>query len=267
MKEITGYTKVFFIIADPIHHVQTPQMLNKVFAKYQFDGVVVPLHIPKQSLADTMTFFKGLKNFGGCVVTVPHKMDVLQYCEHLTKEASMMGAANVFRKNEDGSLEAHMLDGEGFIRGLKGYNHSVKNKSVYLAGAGGAANALAFALLNEGVAKLTIGNRTQQKAEDLRDKLLKVNSSFDIHIGTGDVSGHDVVVNATSLGLKDGDALPLDVDTLDASQLVCEIIMQPKETALLKAALQKGCQVHYGTPMLEGQVELMAEFFGASKDE
>src|SRR3546814_140524 len=133
-----------------------------------------------------------------------------------------------------------------------------------MAGAGGAANAIAFGLVQYGVSRLTIANRTVAKAEDLKARILDIHPQARINIGTPDPSGHDIVVNATSLGLKEGDALPMDVSRLAASQLVCEVIMQPEETALLLAARERGCAVHYGAPMLASQIELMAEFLGVS---
>lgn len=129
-------------------------------------------------------------------------------------------------------------------------------------GAGGAANAIAFALAQAGVSRLIIANRTRAKAEDLAQRVAAFLPATKVEIGSPDPSGHDLVVNATSLGLKDGDPLPLDADRLDASQVVAEIIMQPETTALLAAAAARGCRVHPGKPMLTCQLDLMADFMG-----
>jgi len=157
-----------------------------------------------------------------------------------------------------------MLDGEGFVRGLLTAGVTVQGKRAYLAGAGGAANAIGFALVQAGVSHLTIANRTPAKAEDLKARILSLHPDADISVGTPDPSGHDIVVNGTSLGMKEGDALPLDTARLSPDQLVCEVIMQPKDTALLLAAQAKGCKVHYGAPMLACQIELMAEMLGVT---
>lgn len=264
MKEITGETKLFGILADPIHHVKTPQRMNEYLARANYDGVLVPFHAKPDNLATVLEGLRRLENLVGVIVTVPHKTAVLELCDDASDTTRKIGAANVVRREPDGRLTAHMLDGEGFVRGMQSCGHSVEGKSAYMAGAGGAANAIAFGLVQYGVSRLTIANRTAAKAEDLKARILDIHPQARIDIGTPDPSGHDIVVNATSLGLKEGDALPMDVSRLDASQLVCEVIMQPEETALLRAAGERGCAVHYGAPMLASQIELMAEFLGVS---
>ena len=109
------------------------------------------------------------------------------------------------------------------------------------------------------MARLTIANRTTAKAEDLKARILSLLPDARIDIGRADPSGHDLVVNGTSLGMRDTDPLPLDAGRLTPDQLV--VIMQPRDTALLQAAA-RGCRVHHGAPMLACQIALMAEMMG-----
>ena len=264
MKEISGNTRLFGILADPIHHVKTPQRMNELFAKIGFDGVCVPFHARPDNLAAVVDGLRRLENLGGVIVTMPHKTAILELVDEVTPVAAKIGAANVVRRDADGRLVAHMLDGEGFVRGLLTAGVPVQGKSAYLAGAGGAANAIGFALIQAGVSRLTIANRTPAKAEDLKARILSLHPEARITIGTPDPAGHDLVVNGTSLGMKEGDALPLATSRLIPDQLVCEVIMQPRDTALLLAAKAKGCNVHYGAPMLACQIELMAEMLGVT---
>ncbi|WP_454689981.1 shikimate dehydrogenase family protein [Achromobacter aloeverae] len=259
---ITGETRIYGILADPIHHVQTPQRMNEHFAALGHDGVLVPLHAGADTLAQVMQGLRGLRNLGGVIVTVPHKTAIVGLCDEVSDSARLIGAANVVRREADGRMVGHMLDGEGFVGGLRDAGVEPRGRSAYLAGAGGAANAIAFALVQAGVSRLTIANRTRAKAEDLKQRLARLDAAADVVVGTPDPSGHDLVVNATSLGLREGDALPLDAARLTPNQRVCEIIMQPRETALLRAARQRGCPVHYGAPMLAAQIALMARFLG-----
>ncbi|MCY1201435.1 Shikimate dehydrogenase (NADP(+)) [compost metagenome] len=267
MKEITGNTRLFGILADPIHHVKTPQRMNEHFARIGFDGVCVPFHARPDNLAAVVEGLRRLENLGGVIVTIPHKTAILELVDDATPVARKIGAANVVRREADGRLVAHMLDGEGFVRGLQTAGVSLEGKSAYLAGAGGAANAIGFALVQAGVSRLTIANRTVAKAEDLKARILSLHPGADIAIGTPDPSGHDLVVNGTSLGMKPDDALPLDAGRLTPEQLVCEVIMQPRDTALLLAAQARGCKVHYGAPMLASQIELMAQMLGVADAE
>jgi len=262
VKAITGTTQLYGVLADPIHHVKAPQRLNEYFARIGHDGVCVPVHVKPDTLAVVVEGLRHMQNLGGFIVTVPHKTAVLALVDEASEATKLIGATNVVRRNADGRLVADMLDGEGFVSGVLASCHALQGKTAYMAGAGGAANAIAFALINAGVARLTIANRTTAKAGDLKARILSLYPQARIDVGTPDPSGHEVVVNATSLGLSEGDALPMDVSRLTPDQLVCEIIMQPKDTALLQAAQARGCQVHYGAPMLAHQIPLMAKAMG-----
>lgn len=262
--EITGDTKIFGILADPIHHVKTPQRINNHFRKVGFDGILIPIHVLPASLPEVVNGLRHMENLGGIVVTVPHKSEILKLCDSASDMTRRIGAANVVRRHNDGTLIANMLDGKGFISGLLSAGHQVKGRHVYMAGAGGAANALAFELVDADVASLTIANRTTEKVDSLISRIRDSHPKTKIFRGTADPTGYDVVINTTSLGLRAEDALPLDTSKLDVTQLVCDIIMAPRETKLLQAAKEKGCRIHYGAPMLINQIELMAEFLGVT---
>ncbi|MDI4658186.1 shikimate dehydrogenase family protein [Xanthobacter autotrophicus] len=261
-REITGLTRVYGILADPIHHVKTPQMLNALMGREGRDGVMVPFHVAPDDLATLVAGLKAMKSLGGFVVTVPHKTAIVDLCDAVSDSARRIGAVNTVRREADGRLIGEMLDGKGFVGGLLAAGIDPKDKSVYLAGAGGAANAIAFAFVEAGISRLTIANRTRAKAEDLAARLAEAYPAAQVEIGTPDPSGHDIVVNGTSLGLKEGDPLPLDAARLAPEQIVAEVIMQPEETALLAAAKAKGCRIHFGKPMLACQLDLMADFLG-----
>ncbi|MDZ4058019.1 MAG: shikimate dehydrogenase [Polynucleobacter sp.] len=260
MGEITGNTQVFGILADPIHHVKTPQGINRLFEAEAFDGVMVPIHVGERDLATVVQGLRAVNNLSGFVVTVPHKSAMVALCDEVSPDARLIGAVNVVRRSSDGRLHGTMLDGEGFVAGLRLEGINPTGVSAYLAGAGGAASAIAFALIRAGVSRLTIANRTSDKVLQLIDRIRAIYPAAVMNVGTDDPSGHDLVINGTSLGLRPGDALPLNVEHLQASQVVAEIIMQPAETPLLSAAKVKGCRVHFGAPMLSSQIALMAAF-------
>lgn len=259
---ITGRTAIWGILADPIHHVQTPQGLNALMQRRGVDGVLIPFHVGADGLATLVAGLKVMRNFRGFVATVPHKTAMVGLCDEISAQARAIGAVNTVRRESDGRLVGDMLDGAGFVAGLKQAGIAPRGRRVYMAGAGGAANAIAFALVQAGIAHLTIANRTAAKSEELKKRLAAHYPSVPVGIGTNDPSGHDLVVNATSLGLRPGDALPLDVSRLTPDQIVAEIIMQPEVTALMAAAQAHGCRVHPGKPMLTCQLEMMADFMG-----
>jgi len=260
MHEITGNTRIMATLAHPIHHVQAPQGINRLMRERGIDAVMMPLHVDPERLADAFQGLRAMRNFDGCVVTVPHKTAAPHLCDELTPAAARIDAVNVVRRLPDGRLLGGMLDGEGFVAGLRREGIEPQEKTAYLAGAGGAASAIAFALAEAGVGRLTIANRTPEKAQRLVVRLAPDFPAVKFVVGNDDPSGHDLVINATSLGLHEGDALPLDVNRLTPDQTAAEIIMQPVETPFLVAARDKGCRIQFGAPMLACQIELMAAF-------
>lgn len=258
---ISGRTTIYGIVADPIEHVKTPEAINEVIRRRGVDGILVPFQVREADFESWIQAARGLRNLGGFIVTVPHKTRMIHLCDEVTERARRIGAVNTVRREPDGRLIADMLDGVGFVGGLHRGGIGLPGTRVYLAGAGGAANAIAFALADSGIARLTIANRTRSKAEALVRRLAQ--SYPDLALAAGDdPSGHDLVINATSLGLRDSDPMPLNAARLPPQAIVAEIIMQPEETPLLVAARQRGCRIHPGLPMLLSQVELMADFMG-----
>jgi shikimate dehydrogenase len=263
MTEITGRTRLYAIVADPVGHVRTPMVFNARFAAKGTDAVLVPLHVPPAGLPDLFRAARAMKNLGGLIVTVPHKSAAVALCDEVSDMARAIGAVNTIRREPDGRLLGEMFDGPGFLAGLRQEGIEPRGRSVLLSGAGGAANAIAFVLAQAGVARLTIANRTSARAEELAARVRRYAPTVEISAGPPDPTGHELVVNATSLGLKEEDALPLDVDRLTPGMIVAEIIMIPEQTKLLREAARRGCRVHLGRHMLDTQVELMARFIGA----
>ena len=259
---ITGQTRLYAILGDPIAQVQTPQAINRLMAERGVDGVMVPMQVAAADLAAFAASLRCLHNFGGMVVTVPHKTAMTVLCDHISPAAAAVGAINVVRREADGRLVGEMLDGQGFVAGLRQYGIAIDGKSAFLAGAGGAANAIAFALADAGLARLTVYNRSPAKVDAMIERLARHCPAMTVQAGSGDPAGHDLVINATSLGMQLTDALPLSTALLTADQTVAEIIMQPVVTPLLAAAQAKGCRIHYGAPMLDCQIGLMADFIG-----
>lgn len=256
---ITGKTRLFAIVAHPAHHVRTPQAMNALFAEKGADAVMVACDVAPQGLAGFVAGLRAVENFGGLVVTVPHKVEIAALCDRLTVRAQVAGAVNAIRRDADGSLTGDLLDGAGFVAGLAKGGHHVAGRAVYLVGAGGAASAIAMALAAEGPARLTLVNRSLDKLAALAARLKAHHPDLEVVLG-GEVSGHDLVINATSLGLKPEDPLPLAIEDVDAGAVVAEVIMQPEYTKLLQAAQDRGLGVHPGRAMLDGQLAEMFAF-------
>ncbi|MEH2510137.1 shikimate dehydrogenase [Nitrobacteraceae bacterium AZCC 1564] len=262
IRAVTGHTRIFGILADPIYHVKTPEVMNALFKRHGVDGVLIPFHVAPDGLAAMVDGLRKMQNFGGFIATVPHKPAMLALCDEVTPEAKQIGAVNCVRREADGRMVGTMLDGIGFVEALRATGADPKGMRAYVAGAGGAASAIAFALAAARVSHLTIANRTATKASELVDRLHAVFPSITASTDAGAVRDHDLIVNGTSLGMKPSDAQPLDFSLIESRQIVAEAIMEPEMTPLLKAAEAKGCRIQRGKPMLESQIVLMAKHMG-----
>lgn len=134
---ITGKTRIYGILADPIHHVKTPEVMAEVFARHGVDAVLIPFHVQPEGLVTLVSGLKAMENFGGFIATVPHKPDMLGLCDGVTEEARNIGAVNCVRREADGRMVGTMLDGIGFVVALRTVTgFEPEGKRAYVAGAG-----------------------------------------------------------------------------------------------------------------------------------
>lgn len=263
MPMITGTTRLYAIVGDPIAHVRVPMVFNDVFQRERIDAACVPIHVRAPGLASAMRGLAAMENVAGFIVTAPHKHAMMTICDEVVGEAKLVGAVNTVRREADGRLVGELFDGRGFVEGLKANGHAVAGRRIFVNGAGGAGNAVTFALARAGVAALTIHNRTLARAEDLATRLKRAYPACEVRVGAKDPRGHDIAVNATSVGLEPGDPASFDPTLLPASTLVAEVIMKPELTPLLAAAQAHGNPIHHGRHMLDCQLEPIFEFLRA----
>jgi len=264
MPWVTGTTKIFGVIAYPTDHVRAPMVFNKLFAERGLDHLMIPISVAPDNFTAMIGALQSQANFGGLTATIPHKMAMAELCDTLGPAAQISGAVNAARFNQDGTIDGDNFDGEGFVAGMRKYGHEVSGKTVLMVGAGGAARAIATALCMHGVDHIKIMNRTLAKAEALVQDLSE-KGGFDQAkaVASDDGSNVDIIINATSMGLHEGDALPLPLDAVKSTTIVAEIIMKPERTAWLADAEARGLTTHYGRHMLDCQVELIGRFIGA----
>lgn len=260
--DITGKTRVFGCIADPIDHVRAPMVFNPLFESRGIDAVMVPVHVAPDRLEAAIAGLKAQRNFGGMAVTVPHKLRLMELCDEVGRQGSLVGAVNAVRFDAERRMVGDNFDGAGFVAGMRAEGHEVTGRAVLQLGAGGAGRAIAFALADAGVSRLVIHNRTRAKAEELAAAVSAAYPAIPVTVGDAEPDGCEIVINTTSSGLHDSDPLPIDEAHLTADLLISEIIMIPERTKLLERALEKGCKVHYGRHMLDHQITLIGEFLG-----
>lgn len=260
---ITGKTKIFFMIADPIDHVRTPEVLNPLFSARGLDAVMVPLHFTSETFAEGWAMMRGISNLGGLVISVPLKEQAMALADEVLEPARRIGVANVVRREADGRMVATNLDGMGFLKGVLNDGADARGRHVLLLGAGGAGRAIAITLAGAPIASLRIFDTDSVRASGLAAEIAHIAPALPVSHGTRDLGSATLVINATPVGLHpETDPLPLDVSALHPGVMVADIVMKPRETPLLVAAARAGCPVRYGAGMLDTQLELMIKHFG-----
>ena len=257
---LTGASRIYAVFGDPVAQVQTPALVNPLFASHGHDICAVPFHVTRERFAATWAAFAGLPNVAGIGVTVPHKLAAAQACDTLTPAAADVGVANAIRRVADGTMHGALFDGLGFVAGLGEARRRLRGASVLLVGAGGAGRAIAHALVAEGVARLAVLDVDRDAAAFTVDMVDRVAGRRIAELGAPALAGHDVLVNATPIGLRSGETFPIDLRGLERSVLVADIAALARETELLRHARERGCKTTDGRDMLEAQIALIAGF-------
>jgi shikimate dehydrogenase len=155
-----------------------------------------------------------------------------------------------------------MFDGAGFVRGVSRKGQDIAGRSVLVVGSGGVGSAIAASFAKAGVARLGLFDAHPASAVALATRLRAHYPTLDLAVGSKDPEGFDIIVNATPLGMNQGDPLPIDIDRVASTSFVGEVVMKEEHTPLLRQALAKGCRIQVGTDMLFEQIPAYLEFFG-----
>lgn len=251
IKLITGKTLLVGIIGDPVEHSLSPPMHNAAFTHLMMDYVYVPFHVRDENLESAIEGARSLE-LKGLNVTIPHKTAVMPYLDEVDQAAQLIGAVNTikFSKNK---AKGYNTDGVGAVRALEEII-PVKDKRVVIMGAGGAARALAFQLILNGIGELAIANRTREKAVQLAHDIQgKMEFSPEVTgLGEVELSTTDILINTTSVGMHPHQDQPplLRAEKMHPGLVVNDLIYNPLKTNLLKEAEKIGARTLNGTKML-----------------
>lgn len=260
---ITGKGRVIAHLGYPTASFKAPMIYNPWFEARGVDAVVVPLGVKVEDYEATFrTLFTTVTTLHGALVTMPHKVTTARLVDELTTTAAIAGSCNAVLKRDDGTLLGDMFDGAGFVRGMQRKGRTVAGARALVVGSGGVGSAIAASLAAEGPAALTLFDVNPASAEALAQRLRTHYPAIEVRAGTRDPAGHDIVVNATPMGMNQGDALPVDIERVAPGTFVGEVVMKEEYTPLLRAAQAKGCPVQVGTDMLFEMIPAYLEFFG-----
>ena len=260
--KINGYTELIAHIGYPTHSFKAPMIYNPFFVKHDINAVVVPMGCKPEDFSVFLKSVFQLSNIRGALITMPHKVTTVGLLDEVSATVKVAGACNAVKRTEDGRLVGDMFDGEGFVRGVQRKGFDLTGKRVLVVGSGGVGCAIAASLAGAKIAAITLFDVNAASAEALGQRLKQNYPHIEVTTGSNDPAGHDLVVNATPMGMNEGDALPMDVSRISPDAFVGEVVMKTEMTAFLQAAKNRGCRVQVGSDMLFEQIPAYLEFFG-----
>ena len=261
---ISGRTKFLAHLGVPTETFKAPMIYNPWFEAKGIDAVVVPMGCEAEDFSALLPLLFRMRNIAGALITMPHKVTVVGLLDEMSTTVKVCGSCNAVRRDAEGRLIGDMFDGEGFVRGVMRKGRTIAGASALVVGSGGVGSAIAASLAKEGAARIGLFDVNPASSEKLAESLMTHYSALSVTVGSNDPEGWDIVVNATPLGMKDGDPMPMDTDRIDPSSFVGEVVMKKEETAFLAAAKARGL-TQVGTDMLFEQLPAYIEFFGYPK--
>jgi len=238
--------KKYLVIGNPIGHSLSPKLHNYWIKQNNIDAVYNKKQLNENDIEGIIAEVKNGK-IDGINVTTPFKKSVIPFLDKLTPLANETRSVNtIYKENENGIdvVVGDNTDVGGFQQSLEYINYNVKNKKVFILGAGGVVSSIILALKKMGASKIILSNRTKEKAEDLK----KIYSDLEI-IDWGETPDFNVIINATSLGLKNHDEIKLDYTDMGSNKLFYDVIYNPRQTKFLSKAKQLGNQIENGKMM------------------
>jgi len=234
--------KKFFVIGNPIEHSLSPKLHNYWIKKNSIEAVYDKKKINEEDLRNIIYEIKE-KKISGINVTVPFKKAIIPFLEELTPEANETQSVNMIYLNNEKTI-GHNTDIEGFELGIKHCKFDVKDKKIFILGAGGVVPSMIYSLNKMKASKIIISNRTKKKADDLKNSFKYIDV-----IDWGDIPNFDMIINATSIGLKNEDGIKFDYSAAGPDKFFYDVIYNPKETIFLKRAKLFGNRTENGKMM------------------
>lgn len=259
---ISGHTKLIAHLGYPTTSFKAPLIYNPYFESRGIDAVVVPMGCKAEDYPPFLQHVFRLSNILGALVTMPHKVTTVALLDDVLTTARVAGSCNAVRLSADGRLQGDMFDGEGFVRGALRKGQEIAGKRVLVVGAGGVGSAIAASLAKAGASEIAVTDSFEPMMNGLAARLEENYPDLRVLTGSNDPKGFDIVVNATPLGMKPGDPLPMDVSRIAPETFVGEVVMTQEITPFLAAARERGCRFQVGTDMLFEQIPAYLEFFG-----
>ena len=265
---VKGSTRVVGVFGSPVRHSCSPPMHNAAFAELGLDFIYVPFEVASEKLGDAVQAIRAL-GMPGINVTIPHKGGVAQLVDDLDESARVLEAVNTICRRND-RLIGYNTDAAGFVRSLQEAGESVRGKDVAIIGAGGGARAVAWAMAQQGVGSVVLIGRTPPKAQAVAELVMRASGSevaeaVPLASASSEqiVRRSQVVIDTTDVGMHPNvDVAPvIPPNWISPHHLVVDIVYNPQETALLRAARERGARTLSGVGMLVHQGAIAFEMW------
>ena len=246
--------KKYLVIGNPIKHSLSPKLHNHWFKENNINAVYEKKQLEETDIEGIITAMKN-GDIEGMNVTVPFKKSVIPFVDELEYLAKKTQSVNTIYKKKD-KIVGDNTDVKGFQYALQHIKYNVKGKKIFILGAGGVTSSIIFALKQLEVSTIMLSNRTKEKAENLK----KIYPDLDL-IKWGDIKNFDMIINATSLGLKENDKIPINYDQIGSGKFFYDVIYNPKKTNFLLEAEKRGNQIENGKMMFAYQAQQAFEMW------
>ena len=257
---ISGTTRLYAILGDPIAQVKSPELFSNLFAAAGIDAVMVPVHAPSDKFESIVPALKLVGNIDGLIFTVPFKNRALSFADRLGDTGGRIEAINVLRRESDGTWTGDMFDGKGFVNGARTKGLKIEGRSVALFGAGGAGSAIACELAASGVASIALIDPMEGRAHALATRLQREFPACALRASTSVPDGVNMIVNASTIGMKPSDRYPGQLGTIADDTLFGDVVISETPTPLIRLAMERGCGFVTGRDMIGGQSQAILAF-------
>jgi shikimate dehydrogenase len=265
LENLNGATRLFPLVGDPVAQVKSPAGMTRAFEQRGIDAICIAMQIAPTDWTDYIKTMRATKNVDGLIVTVPHKFSAYEACDSMTERAKFLRTVNVIRRDAHGKFHGDMFDGLGFVEACKVNGCAFKGKRALLIGTGGAGTAIAHAVAMEGVKDLGLCDLDHHRRDNLIARLQA--EGFSVHAASNDARSYDIVLNATPLGMRESDPLPVLAGSLQQGQFVGDVVTKPEITALISAARSLDLPTSNGIAMFEKVRDLLVAFLLAPNEE
>jgi shikimate dehydrogenase len=260
LTNVSGKTKLVPMLACPVDHVIAPSAYNPAFAQRGLDWFMVPMGVDPADLANTLKQLARVTNLQGVNLTIPHKAKAFTLCQWVTAEARVTRMVNTLRLEEGRVWSGTNTDGIGFTNALRAHEMLDVSRSVFIAGAGGAGTAIAFALAKAGVTTIDVVDVDNQRSTSLLNSLQIHFPDLALGNRPQALANAGLAVNATPMGLHKGDPSPFDAATLREDAVFFDIIAA-RDTELMSAAKERNLRVLGGRAMMDHQLAHQIDFW------